>query len=297
VIPLEETGTVHERERERRRRDGSMLARFTDAHTHLFPDSFYRALWNWFDANAWSIAFRGNAEAVVAELTRAGATRIVALVYAHKPGVARYLNAYLAELCRAHPALIGVGTVMPGEADARDVVREALTVHGLRGIKLHCHVQRMAIDDPRVVELLRECAAADVPAVVHCGREPATTGYGVDPYAICNIARTRTVLEALPSLRLLVPHLGADEIEPYLALTSEYEGLYLDTSMSCADYFSQVPPWRALEASADRVMYGSDFPIVPYEVDRELRVLARRIESDDALERILRGSARAFWRH
>lgn len=283
--------------REARRRAAGLLDGVTDAHTHLFPDAFFRAMWRWFDAHAWSIRFRGGAEEALDELARAGTTRAVAMVFSHRADASRYLNRFLGELCRAPGPVevIGVGTVLPGQPDARAVVREAVTVHGLRGIKLHCHVQKVPIDDPRVVEVLAECRALGVTAVVHCGREPSTTAYGVDPRAICAVDRTRRVLERLPGLRLVVPHIGADEYDAYLGLLAEHEHLYLDTAMSCAEYFAERPHLPAVERWAGRILYGTDFPIVPYEVDRELRVLARRVESDAALEALLRGTARRLW--
>jgi predicted TIM-barrel fold metal-dependent hydrolase len=274
-----------------------MLDGVVDAHTHLFPDGFYRAIWSWFDAHAWNIRFRGSAEAAADELRRVGVGPLVALVYAHKPGAAAYLNAFLAELCRADARIVGVGTVLPGEPGAREIVRSAIREHGLSGIKLHCHVQRMAVDDPRVLEVLGECEALGVPAVVHTGRMPrAPAGYGVDPHDLCGVARTERVLRRLPRLRLLVPHLGIDEIDDYLDLLASYEHLHLDTAMACADYLTPAPRWERVERWASRIMYGSDFPITPYEADREISVLAGRVVSDEAFERIVRGTARAFWR-
>jgi hypothetical protein len=281
--------------REERRRAAGLLSGVFDAHAHLFPEGFYRALRSWFHKNAWELRFRGDAEAALDELRRAGVSGLAALVYAHKPGAASALNAFLAGLCRAAPEIVGVGTVLPGEPAAREIVREAISTHKLRGIKLHCHVQRLAIDDPRVVEVLAECQALGVPAVVHSGREPKTSGYGVDPHEICGVERTARVLRALPRLRLVVPHLGIDEIGPYLALLGEHEHLYLDTAMVGAEYFPVALPWAEIERWSGRIMYGSDFPITPYEADREIRVLARRIASDEAFEALMRGTARAFW--
>ena len=273
-----------------------MLAGFVDAHTHLFPDGIYRALWKWFDANAWSIQFRGNAEAVLEELARIGTQTTVALIYAHKPGIAEALNAYLSQICASTPSVVGVGTVLPGEPDALRIAKEAITKHKLRGIKLHCHVQKIPIDHPSVVEILSLCAQMDVPAVVHCGREPATTAYGVNPHDICHVDRARDVLRKLPALKLVVPHVGADEYDSYMRLLDQHEGLYLDTSMSCAEYFEDCPAWEGIEKYADRIMYGSDFPIVPYETDRELRALSRNIISDGNFMKITRGTARRLWR-
>jgi predicted TIM-barrel fold metal-dependent hydrolase len=272
-----------------------MLRAVTDAHVHLWPDAIYRALWRWFDEHAWRIAFRGDAEQTIEALSAYGVTRAVTLVYAHKPGIARALNRFAASLAKAHPWLVPLGTASPDDVDAVEVVREALGPLGLRGIKLHCHVQRVAIDDPRVIAILRECEAARAPAVVHCGRAPASDAYGVDTHAICDHARCERVLRALPRLKLVVPHLGLDEFEPYLSLVDRYEGLYLDTSMACAEYFEHTIDWRAIARRSARVLYGTDFPITPYEYDRELRVLARRIEHDDDFERITRSTSTTLW--
>jgi predicted TIM-barrel fold metal-dependent hydrolase len=281
--------------REGDRRARGLLRGVTDAHVHLWPAPIYRALWRWFDENAWRIAFRGSAEDTLAHVAQSGVSRAVSLLYAHKAGIARELNRFAASMQRAHPWVVALGTASPDDSDAVEVVREALGPLGLRGIKLHCHVQRVAIDDPRVVAILRECERAGAPAVVHCGREPASDAYGIDTHSICAHARCERVLQQLPRLKLVVPHVGLDELDPYLRLTDRYEGLYLDTSMACAEYFEHVIDWAALEQRAARVAYGTDFPITPYAYDRELRVLARRIESDQAFERIVRGTSLTLW--
>lgn len=281
--------------REAERRAAGMLQGVTDAHVHLFPEGFYQALWRWFDAHAWNIAFRGTAEQTLAQLHAAGSEHAVALVFAHKPGVARHLNAYLGDLCRSAPQVVGVGTVLPGEPDAVAIAREAIERHGLRGIKLHCHVQKIAIDDPATLAVLAACQAMGVPAVVHAGQEPSSSAYGIDTHALCSAARTERVLQQLPNLRLVVPHLGADEYAAYFDLLSRHENLYLDTAMACAEYFAVRPDWQQVTRWSHRILYGTDFPIVPYAADRELRVLARRIVDDAALERILRGTAAGLW--
>ena len=224
--------------REMRRRQAGLLQGITDTHVHLFPPAIYQALWRWFDAHAWHIAFRGDAEATLAHLSASGTQRVMGLVYAHRPGIAQLLNPFMAELVRAHPQVVGLGTGLPGEPNAADIVKEAIDVHKLRGIKLHCHVQKVAIDSPQVLEVLEICQQRQVPAIVHAGREPASRAYGVQTHEICGVDRTRRVLQRLPGLRLLIPHLGADEFSDYFRLLADHEHLYLDTAMACADYFA-----------------------------------------------------------
>jgi predicted TIM-barrel fold metal-dependent hydrolase len=288
-------GTPEEVAREDRRR--ASMTGAIDVHTHLWPAGFYKAILGWFDEHAWRIKYRGDAEGAVDLLRRSGVASNIALVYAHKPGIARMLNAFLGEVCRADKTVIGVGTVFPGETDARKIVREAIELHGLRGIKLHCHVQGVSIDDPRTIDVLRECELLGVPAVVHAGREPRSEGYPADPYEICGAAHVEKALQALPKLRLVIPHLGLDEIEAHFALLDRHENLFLDTAMACAEYFDQTRiDWLALARRSERIMYGTDFPITPFEQpDRELRILARRIEDDASFERLIRGTARAVW--
>jgi len=79
----------------------------TDAHVHLFPDRVFKAIWRWFDQFAWPIRYKLTSPQIIEFLISRGLNRILGLHYAHKPGMARELNAYMAELCREYPQIIG----------------------------------------------------------------------------------------------------------------------------------------------------------------------------------------------
>src|ERR1039458_5966687 len=109
---------------------------------------------------------------------------------------------------------------------------------------------------------------------MHAGREPKSPAYKCNTDALCSAERVRTALRRFPSLRLVIPHLGADESATYMAMLDEFAGLYLDTTMMLADYFPNAPvDWGMLEKCATRILYGSDFPNIPYAWDCELRHL------------------------
>ncbi len=248
--------------------------RVFDAHVHLFPEPVFRALWRWFETHAWSVRYRLMAEEVVGFLEAKGVERMTALVYAHKPGMAAMLNRFVAEVAAAHASVVPLGRVLPGEPDAAAVVKEAFDGHGLRGLKLHCHVQRMAPDDPRLDEVYRLASDAGRPVVIHSGREPNNPAYGVDTRALCGVDAVERVLQRYPRLKLVVPHLGADEFVEYGLLLERYPNLWLDTTMVVGDYFPSRPPPGMLERHVDRLLYGTDFPNIPYAWDRELAKLA-----------------------
>jgi predicted TIM-barrel fold metal-dependent hydrolase len=256
-----------------------------DAHVHLFPDRVFEAIWRWFDAHGWPVRYKLPTPRVIDFLLSRGVSHVVALHYAHKPGMARALNAYIAEIAAREPRVVGLATVLPGEPGAADVVREAFDA-GLRGVKLHCHVQAFSIDSPELRPIFELAAERGLPCVVHAGREPVSPAYKSHPHSICSADRVERVLVEHPKLRLCVPHLGADEFAAYARLLEKYDNLWLDTTMVLAGYLPGLTPFEIVERRPDRVLYGTDFPNIPYAWDREVRALERRLRPGD-LELVL----------
>lgn len=266
-----------------------------DAHVHLFPPRVYEAIWRWFEDNAWPIRYKLYAEQTVDFLLSRGVTRLVGLHYAHTPGMARHLNRHVAELAQARPAVWPLGTVLPGEPEAEAIAAEALEELGLKGLKLHCHVQQFAVDDPVLDPVWKVCVRNGGRVVVHAGREPSLPAYKADIARLCHVDAMRRLLVRWPDLVVIVPHLGADEIEAYLGLLGEFPNLWLDTTMMLAGYFPQAVAAEWLEQWGDRILYGSDFPNLPYAWDRELVRLTLMGLRPETISAIAGGNAiRAF---
>jgi predicted TIM-barrel fold metal-dependent hydrolase len=265
-----------------------------DAHVHLFPERLFQAIWRWFDRHGWPIRHKLTAEAVTRFLFERGVSRIVALHYAHKPGIAREMNAFMARLCAADRRITGLATVFPGEPGATDILNHAFA-EGLSGVKLHCHVQAFAPDDPNLHEIYALCARQRKPLVMHAGREPQSPAYPVDVYRLCAADRVDRVLCDHPTLKLCVPHLGMDEFDAYGALLERHDHLWLDTTMVGAAYFPVELPRRLLEIRHERVLYGTDFPNIPYAWDREVKQLQALKLRDDRLAALLGGNAEGLY--
>jgi predicted TIM-barrel fold metal-dependent hydrolase len=272
---------------------GSQLPPVIDAHVHLFPDGFFEAIWRWFEAYGWPIRYKLPSEQVIEFLLSRGVEHIVALHYAHKPGIAGLMNSYMAELCQRHPRVTGLATVLPGEQDATTTLFEAFA-QGLQGVKLHCHVQSFSPDDADMEEVYEACIQHNLPLVMHAGREPASPQYPQHPHVLCGSWRVEEVLRSFPRLRLCVPHLGVDEIVAYTELIQKYDNLWLDTTMAVAEYFPIDEPHRPIEVRPERIMYGTDFPNLPYAWDREVRILAEQHE-EERLAAVLGETARQFF--
>ena len=264
-----------------------------DSHVHLFPDRVFDAIWRWFGKHAWPIRYPLYSEQVIEFLATRGVKRMLGLHYAHRPGMAEPLNRYVLELGRRFKEVVPFATVLPGEEGASEIVRRAIG-EGARGVKLHCHVQRMSPDDARIFEICEVLQELKRPLVIHAGREPSSEAYGVDTRALCGAEQVERMLTRFPELKLVVPHLGADEYDAYEALLTRFPNLHLDTTMVVGDFFPGPSPMAMVARHPDRVMYGSDFPNVPYAWDRELARISGQLTPAIAEKVIWTNAARLY---
>jgi predicted TIM-barrel fold metal-dependent hydrolase len=270
------------------------LPPIVDAHVHLFPDTLFASIWQWFDQYGWPIRYKLKSPDVIAFLLSRGIDHIVALHYAHKPGIARELNAYMANVCRSNPRVTGLATVMPGEKDSADILKDAFE-NGLGGVKLHSHVQCFDVLSPDMHIIYEACINYDKPLLMHVGREPKSPAYRCDPHELCSADKVEEVLKTYAQLKVCVPHMGIDETGAYQNMVEKYDNLWLDTTMTLAEYLGSdyFPKLHLLRS--DRILFGTDFPHLPYAWDRELRRLCELNLPQESLALILGGNARELF--
>jgi predicted TIM-barrel fold metal-dependent hydrolase len=272
------------------------LPRVIDSHVHIFPGKIFSSIWSWFDQHAWKIRYQMNTTSLIKYLLDHGVSHVVALQYAHKPGISEMLNSYMVKKCNEFKGQVtGMATVFPGEPDADKILMNAFA-NGLKGVKLHAHVQCFDMNSPDMDVIYDICEKKGKPMVMHVGREPKSEEYHCDPYEICKAAKLEAVLKNFPKLNICVPHLGFDEIKEYQNLIEKYDTLWLDTAMVLTDYFPMKNRIGIEHYRAERIMYGSDFPNIPYAWDRELKWLNQSSLSIENLEWILHKSAEMFFK-
>jgi predicted TIM-barrel fold metal-dependent hydrolase len=201
----------------------------------------------------------------------------------------------MAEKCKEYENQVtGMATVFPGEDQADKILQEGFDA-GLGGLKLHAHVQCFDMNADEMNCLYECCLTNKKPVIMHIGREPKSPAYGCDPYALCSADKLERILKEFPELKICVPHLGFDELADYRNLIEKYDNLWLDTAMVLADYFPIETEIDLGRYRADRILYGSDFPNIPYAWDRELKRLKAADVSRDALEKITYKNASEFF--
>lgn len=265
-----------------------------DAHVHLFPDRLMDAIYGAFEGYGWHLIDRLPLEAMLAHLAANDIQQAWALPYAHKGGMARALNAWMAEFAARHPAVIPFACIHPDDADVGAIAEEALDGLGLRGFKLHCSVGQFRCDDPRLNPLYATCVAHEAPLVIHAGSAPYHDHW-------TGIASIRAMLEAHPRLRVVIPHFGADDQDALFELMGRFPGLHTDTSSALASprlnpRFGDEGWWVALReaviAHGDRVLFGTDYPWIEEPIADAIAGVHRLALPPEIERQVLEGNAR-----
>jgi len=266
-----------------------------DTHVHVFPQKLSEAVRDWFEGYAWKFKYQGSSEELLQAQFDNGVAGLVLLTYAHRPGMADQLNHYVASLIKRFPNIVGLATLHPEDTNPGDIIKRAYEEWGLCGVKLHCHVQKVAPDDPVLFPTYEALLQFDGVLNIHAGREPAIEAYGLDVKAISGARRVEKILKRYPELKIIVPHLGFDESERFYSLLDAYPTLYLDTTMMLADFFDVAVDREKLIQYADRILYGSDYPHIPYSMEREVRAILEMDLGEEATRKIFYENAKKLF--
>jgi predicted TIM-barrel fold metal-dependent hydrolase len=267
-----------------------------DAHVHLMPDRLMAAIRGALGRDAgWEFDHPTDPDRMEAALAAAGVERYVALPYAHEPGVADGLNAWVCERAAESTRAVPFASVHAADDDVREIAVDAFEA-GARGLKFQFPVQGFPPDDPRLAPAYEAAADRELAVVMHAGTAPMFTD---DPNV--GVDRFRSFLASFPELRVCVAHMGAYEVEAFLDLARAHESVFLDTTFAMssvarrfADFDPAAVPDEVLTELSTSIMYGSDYPNIPYPYRREREHLLGRTLSTAVCRDVFSRTARRF---
>ena len=248
-----------------------------DVHVHFLPPNIQARVWAQFDqagpkiGRDWPIRYRGSHQERVEQLRGFGVRRFSALPYAHRPGIASYLNGWAREFAAEVPECLWSATFYP-EPECATYVGELLE-GGVEILKLHTQVGEFRLDDPLMDEAFGLVEDAGTPVVIHVGSGPVGNEF-TGPEHLERLLRRH------PRLTAIVAHMGAPEYAEFLGLVETHENLRLDTTMVFTEFFDREAPYPddllpRLADLGDRVLLGSDFPTIPYPYLAQLTGIQR----------------------
>jgi uncharacterized protein len=255
-----------------------------DVHTHFMPKSVMDKVWHYFDSagplvrREWPITYRAAESERVEMLRQFGVRGFTALVYPHKPQMAAWLNQWAVQFSRSTSDCLATATFYP-EPGAGDYVEAAID-DGAQVFKAHVQVGRYEPNDPLLDRVWGAIEDARIPVVIHCGSGPVPGDYtGPEPI--------QSLLQRYPRLRLIVAHMGMPEYAEFLDICDSSADVRLDTTMAFTPFVDEVMPFPPsqlprLRQLGDRILFGSDFPNIPYSYADALLAITRLPGIDDA---------------
>ncbi len=270
-----------------------------DIHAHVFPpevrdnredylqqDALFRELYSSPKARI------ATADDLLASMDEAGVDRSVACAFAWSDAdLCRLHNDYLLEAAaRSGGRLIPFCAAQPSDAGARADI-ERWTARGARGLgELRPASQGYALVDSEDARLLAWAAdACALPLLFHVS-EPVGHDYPGKPGL--RLEQLFRFIADNPHATVIAAHWGGGL--PFYALMPEVRDAldctYFDTAATALLYRPQVYTLGVHLVGAERILFGSDFPLVSQE--RALRELCEAPIDEDARRMIQGDNAR-----
>jgi len=204
-------------------------------------------------------------------------------------------NEYVAQMRDRHPETIlqAWAAVDPFKGEiALQQAQIAIRDLNMLGFHFHPIMGHFSVDDPRLYPLWETISALNVPVMIDVG----TTGMGAGlpgglgakirhahPSAIDNLAAD------FPHLTIIAAHPGWPWTEEMIAVALHKGNVFWELSGWAPKYFPDSVKRDARGRLQDKVMFGSDYPSIPYErLFREWHELGY---SDDIMEKIFHQNA------
>jgi uncharacterized protein len=208
-------------------------------------------------------------------------------------GRASVRNEEIAEVAAANPdVLIPFASVDPNRPNAVDEARRLIRDHGMRGFKFHPNVQAFFPNDRAFYPLYTAIEEAGLPALFHTGHSGIGTGLpggGGIRLKYSNPMYVDDVAVDFPDLTIVLAHPSFPWQDEAISVALHKQQVYIDLSGWSPKYF---PPQLVRYANTqlrDRVLFGSDYPLIT--PDRWLADFAQADFKDEVRPLILKENA------
>ncbi len=234
-----------------------------NCHTHVYPDKICQkasdGTGRFYDIN---MCYDGSVSKCIEEGAKIGVTHSLIFSVATTPHQVSSINRFIAEEVSLHPDLFtGLGALHPESDDGERDIRELVDL-GLRGVKLHPEIQGFSLLDERCDQIYKLCLKYNLPLLLHTGDYR---------YDYSNPDELSCILERYPELTVIGAHLAGYSVwdDAVEALAKRYDNLYVDCSSSLMFMTAERATEIIRTYGADRVLWGTDYPMWGYEEEME----------------------------
>jgi predicted TIM-barrel fold metal-dependent hydrolase len=251
--------------------------RIIDSHCHIYPDKIAEKASN-ATADFYELppSLDGKISTLLEHGEKAGIEHFIVQSVATTPKQVSSINNFIAaSVAESGGRFTGLGTLHPDSEDMAADVEEIIRL-GLKGVKLHPDIQKVKLDDYRMLKMYELCE----------GRLPILIHTGDCRYDYSNPNRMLPILDIYKNLTVIGAHFGGWSIwEDAWRDYAGRENFFVD----CSSSLYAITPEKARELimayGTDRVLFGTDYPLwtPESEIERFMQIDLSEEEREDIL--------------
>ena len=245
-----------------------------DAHTHIFPEKIRANKEKYFaDEPAFKKLYQSpqsrlvGARELLASMDESQVDKAVVFGFPWKNSLLfKQHNDYISEAVARYPQrFIGLGCFDPFSDGALEEARRCLQKAGLSGIGELAFYQN-GIDNPalsRLKPVMEICQGLDLPVMIHTN-EPI--GHSYPGKTTNTLAQIYQLIQTFPQNKIILAHWGGGLFFFSLLkkeVKASLKNIYFDTAASPYLYDVEVYRWAIELVGHEKILFGSDFPLLP----------------------------------
>ncbi len=256
-----------------------------DCHCHIYPDKIadkaVESIRSFYDID---MGYDGRYSTLIENGSKNGVKHFIIFSVATTPKQVQSINSFIADAVNKGGGLMtGLGSLHPDSDDIEEDYRHIKEI-GLKGVKLHPDFQKISIDDKRC-ERIYELCRGEMPVLLHTGD---------CRYDFSNPDRLTPILEKYPDLTVIGAHFGGWSVwDEAVSKLSNYPNFYVDCSSSLYGMSAEKAKRIVRTYGADKVLFGTDFPMWPYEGELE-RFFEMNLTDEETEKILFKNAVRLF---
>lgn len=232
-----------------------------DFHTHIFPDKIAeKTIAHLASRGGRTPSFDGTEHGLLDNMRTAGVDISIAHPVITSPKQFDSITGFAAEVNRRHAAssyerIISFAGIHP-RCESIGEKMKLIKELGFPGVKIHPDYQDTKINDDSYVEILKYAMEYDLTVLTHAGVDGAYRERG----PMCTPDGVIDLIRRVPHKKLVLGHLGGNEMTEEVFDTLCGEGVYLDTAL-VLDYIDEGSFKKILDKHGeDRILFATDNP-------------------------------------
>ena len=247
-----------------------------DIHTHIYPDSIAQkavdSLSIFYDFDRlyhFLPSGKGTFEDLKDSCLKHNVCGCLMLCVATNAKQVEHVNDFMADVVRNNTTPdftpVGFAGIHQDYTEIEKEVERVASI-GLKGIKIHPDIQRVNIDDKRLMALY-EIIEGKMPLYLHMGDDR-------EEFQFSATERLARVKKRFPNLEVVAAHLGGYTAWDKIGLLTDFDKIWFDASSSFWVIDSVYAKQIIEELGTKRVMFGTDYPVfyANEELERFLKI-------------------------